>query len=379
MGLAINITSGPPEGADYCGGEHMKGRQAFFAIITVTLASVATIIFGEVIVRFFELGPQVYAVRDGTFRLSSDYQLGYELAPGAPDGDAVISSQGLRDREYAEIKPPSVFRIAVIGDSVAFGYGVQQREAMPKVLERLLNRHGSDKRYEVINFAVEGYSSTQVARRMVTTVSRFNPDLVVYLYCLNDPDSGFDDIVERLLAQTDSKKRGIVESQLLNARSLFSRLLIYHMATAVISNLGQPASNNVKYAEYGKGPSYPATLHADQGRWSNTIRDIGQIAAETRRIGADFVGVISPIMHRDGQAYRDNYPLDAVHVQIASAFRQFGAAVLDLAPEMSHLPESTQAAGIDMWHYSVIGNEFVASALSNFLDSSGFLPNMTKE
>ena len=60
-----------------------------------------------------------------------------------------ISTQGLRDREFAVPKPPGLLRILVLGDSVAFGHGVAASEAFPRVLEDLLN--SADRPVEVVN------------------------------------------------------------------------------------------------------------------------------------------------------------------------------------------------------------------------------------
>jgi hypothetical protein len=43
----------------------------------------------------------------------------------------------------------------MLGDSVTFGYGVDQTQSFPAELERLLNQSG---KYEVINAGVPGYS-----------------------------------------------------------------------------------------------------------------------------------------------------------------------------------------------------------------------------
>jgi hypothetical protein len=135
----------------------MIGQQTLFKIFAVALSLGGSIALGEIALRYVPVGPQVFP-SNGTYRLSSDPRLGYELVPGSRDGESFISADGLRDATFARNKPDGTFRVAVIGDSVAFGYRVRQSEAMPKVLERLLNefRPGGAARYEVMNFGVEG-------------------------------------------------------------------------------------------------------------------------------------------------------------------------------------------------------------------------------
>ena len=84
----------------------------------VALAAVATAAslgVAEFAVRAFNVGPRILVLNHGNYRLSGDLILRYELAPGSPDGDTVISRGGLRDREFSVAKPPRTFRIACIG------------------------------------------------------------------------------------------------------------------------------------------------------------------------------------------------------------------------------------------------------------------------
>ena len=69
-----------------------------------------------------------------------------------------INSLGYRDEEFTPAKPAGVFRILVVGDSFTFGYGVEQPQAYPEALERLLNERNerSGMRYEVINAGYAG-------------------------------------------------------------------------------------------------------------------------------------------------------------------------------------------------------------------------------
>ena len=51
-----------------------------------------------------------------------------------------ISAQGLRDREFAIPKPPDVWRVLILGDSVTYGFNVDISATFAKRLESLLDR-----------------------------------------------------------------------------------------------------------------------------------------------------------------------------------------------------------------------------------------------
>lgn len=128
--------------------------------------------------------------RSSTFQRSSSSRLLYEPKPGAHSRytgvDNFISSQGLRDREYSVEKPADTFRIAFVGDSIVYGYGVPVEHSLPKQLEAMLNNNPKKKKFEVMNFGVPGWGTSQELEWYLRKVKPFSPDLVIVGYCLND-------------------------------------------------------------------------------------------------------------------------------------------------------------------------------------------------
>src|SRR5437588_12888009 len=91
----------------------------------------------------------------------ADARRGYSLRPNMEgwyrkEGEAYvrINSDGLRDREHSKTKPPGVFRIAVVGDSYAEAFQVDEEKAFWSVMERRLQGCTAlaGRRVEVINF-----------------------------------------------------------------------------------------------------------------------------------------------------------------------------------------------------------------------------------
>jgi lysophospholipase L1-like esterase len=114
----------------------------------------------------------------------------YELRPSATayGGRVRTNRHGMRDREYELAKPPGVTRIAVLGDSVAFGFGsrpIQQGHTFPDLLEQHLDETAPG-RFEVLNFAVVGYNAAQEAIVLEHKVLAFDPDLVLLAWVPND-------------------------------------------------------------------------------------------------------------------------------------------------------------------------------------------------
>jgi lysophospholipase L1-like esterase len=89
-------------------------------------------------------------------------------------------------------KPAGTTRVAVLGDSIAFGYWVAEKDAFPRQLETMLaETRGAGPRVEVLNFGVPGYNLDQEIERLRTKALESSPDVVVVALCLNDLEGIF--------------------------------------------------------------------------------------------------------------------------------------------------------------------------------------------
>jgi lysophospholipase L1-like esterase len=124
-----------------------------------------------------------------------DGVLGYALRP---DWQAVHATDefevtvrtnalGLRGAGASAEKPADAYRVLVLGDSFAFGFGVEDAEAFPAVLERALAPPPGRARAEVLNAGVAGWSADQHLLFLETRGLALAPDLVLLALSENDP------------------------------------------------------------------------------------------------------------------------------------------------------------------------------------------------
>ena len=120
----------------------------------------------------------------------------YELIPGARGEFAgaplSVNAAGFRDRDHPAARSPGTRRIAVLGDSIAFGWGVPADQRFSERLETILNADSpataTTARFEVLNFAVPGYNSVMELATLRDAVLAFQPDAIVVAVVNNDDE-----------------------------------------------------------------------------------------------------------------------------------------------------------------------------------------------
>ncbi|HVS10926.1 MAG TPA: GDSL-type esterase/lipase family protein [Planctomycetota bacterium] len=103
------------------------------------------------------------------------------LSSGGAEYTVAINSKGLRDREHDYDPAPATVRIVLLGDSTSWGWGVEQDHAFADLLEQRLGPG-----VEVINLAVPGYGTDQELWLLEWEGHRYQPDLVLLGFVLND-------------------------------------------------------------------------------------------------------------------------------------------------------------------------------------------------
>lgn len=94
------------------------------------------------------------------------------------------SSLGLRERERP-IERAGALRVVATGDSITFGIGVDDDDAYPQQLERLLRERGSGD-VEVWNAGVPGYAMADLLGFLRRRLLALEPDVIVLQLSKND-------------------------------------------------------------------------------------------------------------------------------------------------------------------------------------------------
>lgn len=310
------------------------------------------------------------------FRLSANPLLKYELVPGSSDLGEHINSVGMRDREFPLEKSTDVFRIAVVGDSVTFGYGCSRAGSYAKQLEKLLNDHYEcTKNFEVLNFGVTGYSIEQAVESARSNALPFQPDLILYGYVLNDPLA--DSVEWRALRQMAKE-----------AKQSWSQ----RISTALAQTLGESKVFQLGYQYTVESPSQPKQLadpiftafdlethdgyirqiHNHDRTWSFTQQGFEQLATILQPHRLPCLVVVFPIVEVEKN---EPYSLADVHHKVMVEAQRHGLDVYDLAPVFHQASQaSSRSLFLDMMHPTPQGHRVAALALYIHLSEAGLLP-----
>jgi lysophospholipase L1-like esterase len=206
------------------------------------------------------------------------------------------NSAGMRGPEVSPTPPDGTFRIAVIGDSVTMGQGVDESEIYSARLQRALDAEDHGRRYEVLNLGIAGMNIVHGVQRLVNVGLPHHPDLVVYGYTLNDiegpgyvrNDSDQVDAYQRLLTRHRDSRSALL-------RTLWPRLVVLRSGLRPL-----PGSY-----EYALEQNY---FHRPEA-WAQVVWGLDRLAEIAHREGICVDVFIHPVIQqlRLGHGFRRVY------------------------------------------------------------------------
>jgi lysophospholipase L1-like esterase len=324
-------------------------KRVLFIVLSNVLALGLLAVVGEIACRVFAPRTAYGTLPDWMLqmlRFSDDIYLGWELRPGQPGHNRF----GMRGAETVMAKPQNVWRIAIVGDSVTYGLGVEADETFASLLESRLNETGIGP-VEVLNFGVPGYSTFQEYVLLKNRVLRFDPDLVVVTFTPDDVETS--PVVINVGGNMCLFRNQFEGFSLLNnpvhwavfRRSYLYRFLYERAALAVME----------------PGADFDDVCEAPELQWEN-VRRMARLCAETQ---TDFLLVLSPcLLPFDSQEDpRETARIRQWFGQVRQLAKRSRLCVLDLGPLYDrHVGELKIRPG-DHEHLNPRGHRLVAAEL----------------
>ncbi len=253
------------------------------------------------------------------------------------------NSSGFRDFEYSFHKAENTYRIVVIGDSVAYGHGQYMNWSFPKLLEQKFSQLSNDHagKVQVISLARGGYTTTQELIILQREAFRYEPDLILWSYVLNDPG-------HTVYAHENKRARYHYKPR-------------FHLELLFMKSLYRIRENMMKSR---CGEEYHELLHCVY--WEGVVSNLGKVSQLTAENNTPVLFLIHPIFG-SGFDY-SSYPLTSLHNQLADLALDLDFKVLDLTSAYTsyhplELTRKHDGNKVDPWHPNKKGNELVADYL----------------
>jgi lysophospholipase L1-like esterase len=276
-----------------------------------------------------------------------------------------INQKGLRDREHSYERPNDSRRVLVLGDSFAWGYGVEETQRFSQLLETSVDA-------EVINAGVSGYSTDQELLWFRSEGVKYDPDLVILVFTGNDIGDNNQQLVSTIyykpqfvreeghlilkgypVPKTSPQGRFIYSVSQRSAlayflvRRYFDLSSIYHHVKVKSDN---PNSSGSGISSTGE----PFGL---------TIALLDEIKNITESMGAKFMIVATDRWWNDpsGETYPD----------FIATLQTQGYFVLDVESKSGFDPGRMLIPNDG--HWNAAGHEFVAKKIKDFIESNQLL------
>ena len=344
----------------------------------VLLGAVVALALGEAGARLLIRSDSASELR-GLHEFRRDRSWLYGLRPGAEGrisetGDALyrINPDGFRGPRYARPKPAEATRVVVLGDSIAFGYAVQEASAFPRVLETQLAERAPQARIQVVNLGVGGYNAWSEAELLKDVGITYQPDLVLVQFCindLNDPTMHFDTQARLQLANIPDAAFPRPSLRREPHRSP-SRWLAWCGASKLCALLWDRwlAAHQTEFDDAARRLA-AVPIEPDDGpewRWLET-RYL-EMATAAERAGGRFAVLAFPY-----PAQLAGSGPDPVQERLETLARRHGWAVVDPLPAFRAAHASATALFLDLWHPTVAGHRIAAEEALRVLACGGEL------
>jgi len=302
-------------------------------------------------------------INRATVRRSSNPRLRFELRPGSVARAEVeyrVNAEGLRGPEVAREKPEGVGRVALLGDSIAFGYWVAEEDALAHQLETLLAEvQGSGPRVQVLNFGVPGYNLAQEVETLRSRALAYEPDVVILAFCLNDLEGIF------------SYELGLVQDRATRRRSLLGRV-----HEGVLSH-----SRFFAWVEYRVAELEPRRRFVGVRNPLSAQQSAQALEKQRKALAARFTAVRALLAPRGIEGVVavfpsftgswDSYPHAGLHRAVAEVAEESGLLVVDLFH--CYAGYHYRKVRVDVVHPSPMGYRIAAHAIRDVLCARGIL------
>jgi lysophospholipase L1-like esterase len=276
-----------------------------------------------------------------------------------------INEKGLRDRSHSYSRQNSNQRILVLGDSFAWGYGVEEPDRFSQQLEKSMH-------VEVINAGVSGYSTDQELLWYKNEGIKYDTDLVILQLAGNDVGDNTQELVSNVYYKP---KFALENGQLVltnnpvpktSPRGRFVYSLSQHSSLAYFLvqryfDLSALYRKSNAHAEQANSPAKNISSEKQDFKLTIALLDEIRKIAESRKAKFMIVATDRWWNSTSGGTYKD----------FINTLRDNGFLVLDVESMPGF--DSEEMLIPNDGHWSQAGHKFVAEQIQAFIQTNQLL------
>jgi lysophospholipase L1-like esterase len=303
-----------------------------------------------------------------------DPELGWRLRPNSEGkwASAMISinGKGLRGPELPYTKPPGVTRVVYLGDSQVFGWAISDyRKTFPYLTDALLEDELGTT-IETINAGVDGYSPWQYYIWLKKEGIKYNPDLIVVSFVLNDVTEKFG--LTRFGGNTEGWQIAHVSSTwdwLLTHSAIiyYSNRLVQRLRFGPDLQAGARDTELMEVESLIETPDDPQIQQA----WSVTLGNLDEIFDYAQDKDIPVVLIVFPYRFQLEDSNSDPIAVGLPQAIVVDHTTAQGIPTLDVLPLFLDIIDQEGSSPtdyfIDSVHLTEKGARFTAQVLAGFM------------
>jgi lysophospholipase L1-like esterase len=313
----------------------------------------------------------------------SDPDIRYVLAPQQrgwiDDGFVTTNSLGFRGREVVLPKPHGRLRIVAIGDSITFGWGVNDDDTFCARIEQLLREKFAGRDLDVVNLGVGGYDTWQEVALLKRNAARLQPDLVLVGFYSNDVPESLGDKETTTTPESPSASGGAEAGRILHLNPAPSSWWIAQLRKSrAIYTTGRVVNRLSHRGEWGAS-SFSMELDLLQGRdsselmtaWGRVAGQLNELRSMATTLGFSVGVVVLP----PREQVLGVYPNASYQSKLRAIASQLGFHVIDPLPALVKSRRQIDALFIpyDRNHPSAVGHRVLAQTIVEQLEQQNGL------
>jgi lysophospholipase L1-like esterase len=292
---------------------------------------------------------------------------------------ARINAQGFRGADFDAPEVRRERRIACLGDSFTFGWGVEDKESFPERLQARLEEGPTRGVWQVLNCGLPGYNTWQQLRLYERAIRPEQPDIVVIGWYLNDLDpysigaTGALASEGHLLAGT-----AILDWYTRKLRKLTPRFEFEGLDVEAAKSLKEFYDQNTGIVEHNAGdPRSRPYVERNLLHLGQLFDAIGADEARPVLLIFPSVGQMDALKQQRAELPPEEYQASrALVARIQSDLTEFAQGhavpVVDLLD--AYMDSEVRPYGdVDLSHPSVHGHQLAADVLHRALEAAGLL------